>query len=220
MKKTPNPILFLVLTVVALAAGAGGVYWQWNSNADEQVKLDALNKQLAREKKLGSELERTIERVQLSAEQLAHLEQNVSELAYVPTLLTELEQIGADNGVKITGVRPKEEKKKPKKKPASTDKDAAKDEKPEPEPKKAYDELLVEVKGVCDYWSGMKFVAAIEKFPKIVALRSVEMNPKRIGRDATQSMLELTLEVKVFFFPAPVAPTTTAQKGPLHDELG
>lgn len=163
MSQSPNPKLFLMMAGAMLIAGSSAVFVQYSAMSKESAKVASLRKEVRDEGTMRKELDQSSARLTECSAELTHLEQSVSEDAYVPTMLTDLEKTGRENGIVVLGVRPI-----PK---AAPKKDAK-------EARKPYNELDIEVKGTGNYGSVMKFVKALNTFPKIVAARMVMLSPK------------------------------------------
>lgn len=192
MRRNLGPIIFLALTVLTFAGGVGGFYLGWTGLSKAKASLAKVRKDIRPESAVERDLKASEAKLAESQGKLEHLETSVSQREYVPTLLAELEQLGGANGLKITGVRPKEEPKKA----AKTD-----DKKEKPGKKTGYEELIVEVKGSGSFGAVYAFVVSLEKFPKIVAIRSMDLAPRRGGREDEADALEMTLELRAFLFP-------------------
>lgn len=214
MRRNLGPIVFLALTVLTFAGGVGGFYLGWTRLSKAQASLTKVKKDIRPESAVKRDLEASEVKLQESQGKLDHLETSVSQRDYVPTLLAELERLGGANGLKITGVRPKEEPKK-----AST----SDPKKEKPGKKTGYEELIVEVKGSGSFGAIYAFVVSLEKFPKIVAIRSMDLAPRRSGRDE-EGALEMTLELRAFLFPPAKTnepeESQTATKGRTVERVG
>ena len=193
MKSGKKALVYFALTGVFALVGGGMTLMLFSSNSERASELKRLKAEAKKPEELQVELEEAKLSAQSSATELAHLEQNIPELAYVPTMLKELEQFGNESGVKVYGVRPFVAVHVSKK-----GKEKKRDEKP-------YSELSIEIKGKGRYQSVMKFVDAMKSFPKIVAVRTVSLSPKHATGDSVgYSVLDVTLELRAFLFkPAP-----------------
>lgn len=191
-------MIFIALAVVTLLVGAGACFMQYGNLTDAQARLAKLRAEDKDEKTLHGELEATQAAVETAALKLNHLEQSVSQAEYVPTLLKELENIGRMNGIAVTGVRPIP-------KPAVTTK---KGEAGPTSDRKPYIELDIEVHGRGNYRSVMNFVNALQTFPKIVAARTVSMEPKSVDKNAAAGNLDATIVLRTYVFTPPKATRT------------
>ncbi len=184
MKRSRAPQLFLILAAVALAAGAGGTFLQYQELSEKWDKVAELKKSSRDPKEIQAELDKTGEELTKSRTDLDHLEKSVPAFAYVPTMLKELEQFGKTNQIEVLGVRP-------------IPKQDAKDKKKK---KQAYEEIAIEVKGRGDFKSVQQFVTALQKFPKIVGVRSVSLQPKTDPAEAALKKLDVTIELRAYLF--------------------
>jgi Tfp pilus assembly protein PilO len=211
MTKQPNPKLFLALAATALIGGSTACYFQYAQLSESEAKAASLKKQILDENGLRKKVEEGLEVVQKAESTLNHLEKGVPQFAYVPTMLRELESIGKLNGCDIYGVRPKlpkAEKTKKNSKKEGTSKKAP-----------AYTQLDIEVTGRGRYERVLNLVSALEAFPKIVAVRAIDMTPKKTGKEGTGEVnLEFTISLRAFVFPPEpedgpaVSPTAAASR--------
>ena len=205
--KYANPVFFMILAIGAIAAGGGISYWQYSNVESLSTQADKLRKDLGSKNELQGRLEQSKQEWDQASLELTHLESTVSTVEYVPTLLQDLQKTGESCHLIIEGVRPVPKVDNKKKPTDHTDN-------PTDNPvRKVYEELDVEVKCKGSFRNTMDFVKKLENFPKIVAVRQMNINPK-IGLDGkTIDSLETTVRIRVFVFPtapgaAVHAPTT------------
>ncbi len=197
MSRGQNPRTLVLLTAIVFVVGAGTVYWQYSSMSAAADRLASVKKTLADASKLEAQVTETSARLAESQEQLNHLEKGVPEVAYIPTLLTEIEQVGRQCGIQVTGVKPTMVKPEEQK-----EGDAPKDAKPKP--KKPYDEIEIDVTGRGSFGAVQSLLAALNRFPKIVSVRSVDIAPKR-DVNGMANVLDATLKLRAYVFRAPKA---------------
>lgn len=185
----PNPKLFAILAGVTLVGGLGACYWQYGQIGDLSGKVASLKKEDKDDKTVQAELAAALESLSEGQAKLDHLEKSVSQAAYVPTLLKELETAGRGNGIAVLGVRP-------------IPKVEVKDKEGKPvRDKKPYTELGIEVRGRGNYRAVLSFVNALQTFPKIVAAKTISLTPKNDPTaKATGVNLEVTIELKTYLF--------------------
>ena len=179
---------YFVLTGVMAAVWLGGGFFLYSGNSEKEAQVEALRKDARDTKELEAELASVKKEAVENASKLAHLEKGIPELAYVPTMLKELEAFGKEHGINVTGVRPV-----PKAEPRGKSK----------EERKPYQELTIEVKGRGPYRSVMQFTSALKKFPKIVAARTINLSPKNDQREGEANgprNLDVTWELRAFLF--------------------
>lgn len=192
MSATPKAPLFMALACLSFVVGGGAVYWQYSQLEESQAQVESLAKKLKDAKAIENQLKDSAGKLQESSEKLKHLEKGVPEVAYVPTLLTELENVGKQHGIEVLGVRPL---------PPKADPKAKAGEPGEPKAKKSYEELDIEVKGRGKFASVLQFLAALQTFPKIVAVRTATLTPKRELNDKGIASLDVTVELRAYLFP-------------------
>lgn len=196
MKTGPNPKIFMVLTAVTLLVGSGLTYMQYNSYTEATSEVERLRAEAKDAEEVERELQVAIDRLNETRGKLVHLEQSVAEMVYVPTLLKELENLGTQCGIQVTGVRPI---------PRQAVKTASvKDETSGTKKvRKPYNELDIEVKGRGNYKAVLQFINGLTTFPKIVAARTVSLQPKVDHRNlGGKPMLDCTIELRSYLFPA------------------
>jgi len=210
LSTTPNPLVWIVLSGVAFMGGIAACGFQYGARTAEAVKLATLERNLKDEKKIQRQMEESATKLAVSQSKLRHLELGVPEMAYIPTLLTEVEVIGRRNGILVTGVRPKDP---PKVKKKANDEEGDKDKPKEAKP--SYQQMIVEITGTGSYASILSFARALEQFPKIVAIQRLSLEPKREMKMKGAGLLEITAELRLFAFP-PIPTerdTKTTQRG-------
>ncbi|MCA1948469.1 MAG: type 4a pilus biogenesis protein PilO [Armatimonadetes bacterium] len=194
-RKAPN-VKAIGITMVALTvAGLGLCAYQYSALSDVSAKAESLAKEVQEQASIAKRAEDTASRMERTAARLAHLELSVSQAAYIPTMLTELERTGQQSGLVVLGVRPIEA-------PKPTSKDS-KDGKESPKKRKPYQELDIEVKGRGPYRAALNFLKALQSFPRIVAVRSLTLSPKsQAGASAdVKPELDFTITIRTFVFP-------------------
>ena len=198
MKRAPNMRVVTAITIVACVGGVGACFYQYSALNDAQARVDSVQKKAKSEKTLQAQAVRTANQLKECTDRLAHLEQSIPEVAYVPTLLKDLETVGRANGLEVLGVRPvpKTDKKDDKSKSSDS--------------KKPYQELKIEIKCRGNYHAVLGFVKALKNFPKIVAARAITLAPKSEANTTTVSRLDATIELKTYAFPPADGPKTAS----------
>ena len=202
MKRGPNPKTYMLMAVGTpvqredrgavgtLVLGVGASYFGYSQMSGVQGEVATLKSEVKDEKAVQQELDAAKTKLDECAVKLKHLEANVPQLAYIPTLMTELEKSGKAFGIKILGVRPMVKQTGMGKKESD----------PTTGTKKAYEEMSIEVKGLGTYGSVMRWIESLQNFPKIVAARSVQLSPKmEAGQQGTS--LDMTVELRAYVFP-------------------
>ncbi|HXH60865.1 MAG TPA: type 4a pilus biogenesis protein PilO [Fimbriimonadaceae bacterium] len=203
MSKTINAKTVGLVAGIVFLFGGGATYYQYNAVADEKTKVADLEKQVPSQKELQQELADSQAKLAEFRSKVSHLEANVPDVAFVPTLLKELEQIGISNDIKVIGVRPMPEVATP----TPPNEDGHKVEK-----KKDYDEINIEIKGRGTYDSVKAFLDSLQTFPKVIAVKTVSLSPQRDMGDHGAQQVEATVNIVAYVFPFEFV-SPDAQKG-------
>ena len=196
MRKTPNPKMFILLTVATVIVGAGISFYEYGIVQSSQDQVAKLRKESLDQAELENHLRSSQTQLQECSASLNHLEMNVPAMDYVPTMLKELEDVGKQSGLEVLGVRPV----------PSTEATGVKGSKKKD--KKAYNTLDIEVTCRGTYKAAKTFVQALQTFPKIVAARTVAMTPKVDSKTANQApKLDVTISLRSYLFADKNAPT-------------
>lgn len=226
-------ILIAVAAVIFLGcafACFGAMQWIKGLNTER----DAAEKQVADGRKIA-QTQRDSENKYLDTRaQIRCLEASVSTQAYVPTLLKQIERLGKSVDLKVLGVRPKAPDPN-----AGLAKKVASDGASQggqagaapggapgaagaagapaaqkPEPPKPYDELEVDLELEGEYMNAIDFLYRLTSFPKIMAVKSIQMNPGGDTSLLSSPVLNIRMTVTAFVFKEG-APTTqpAAQPG-------
>jgi Tfp pilus assembly protein PilO len=213
MKLKPSKGLIGILSavVVLIILGTGGVLW-----AQQQVltgvrsALKQRQESLQDGQRMARRQEAAREALATDEQRLRFLEASVSNEAYVPTLLKQIEDLAKRTQNSVIGVRPQAASKKPTKLQQRRDPEAQakakegdgdgegeeKEEKPEP-----YTPLEIQVNLIGTFKSAQLFIEQLERFPKIIAVEQVELRPhNETGPLAatTSNRLEVNLKVTAF----------------------
>lgn len=192
MRRGPNPKTFMFMAIGTFILGLGASYMGYSQVTAAQGEVASLKAEVKDEKEVQSELDTAKAALDECSIKLQHLEQGIPELAYIPTLMTELEKTGKQFGIKVLGVRPM----------VKEANNAVKTDEGGGPQKKAYQELSIEVKGIGTYGSVMRWVNSLQQFPKIVAARSVQLSPK-VDPGKGSNELDMTVELKAYVFKQP-----------------
>lgn len=176
----------LLLAVAVFAIGGGLVYWQYSARNTAQQRVSALEAEMPDEGEMQTQLEESQSQLAEYRTKLEHLEKSIPSVAYVPTLLKELEVIGKQNNILVTGVRPVPTP------PSLQD-----------QGEKPYQELEIDITGQGTYQAVMDMVAALQTFPKILAVETVNLAPRQNARAKTKD-LDASVRLKAYVFKDPV----------------
>lgn len=173
----------MAMAIGVIAVGGGLVYWQFSSRDSAKTRVDSLRLQVPNESELKDNLEKSATELAEFRVQLDHLEKSVPSTAYIPTLLMELEKVGSDNKISVNGVRPIL---------AASGADDGDADKP-------YQELEIDIIGQGSYGSVMDLVAALQRFPKIMAVKTIGLTPQT-NIQSKSSDLDATVRLRAFVF--------------------
>ena len=193
MKRRHNAKFWLLMTALGFVGGACLVGFQFSGLNADKARVEALRKQVLDESEVQAELLKSQQDLDQAKTRLTHLEQGIPSTAYVPTMLQDLEKIGKESGIDVTGVRPVP------KVAGSTP--AQSGDGTQAVSKPAYDELSIEVKGRGTYAAVQKFVQALQTFPKIVGSRTVEITPDSDQKLQAQGIVDITVGLRAYLFP-------------------
>jgi Tfp pilus assembly protein PilO len=198
-KRGPNPKIFLILTILTVLAGSALSYMQFTAYGQTKSSVETLKSTAKDPADVQQELDEAIAKLNDTRAKLTHLEMSVPEMEYVPTMLKELEKLGTDCGIQVNGVRPIP---RPQAAPSKNENGEV-----SKKARKPYNELSIEVRGRGNYASVMKFIEGLTTFPKIVAVRTVSLQPKteanqKPGQAPPSPKLDVTFELRSYLFPA------------------
>ncbi|MBX3095289.1 MAG: type 4a pilus biogenesis protein PilO [Fimbriimonadaceae bacterium] len=185
-----NPVM--IIAVAVFLFGGLLAYWQYNVKEAAQARYQQLEAEVPTKEEVDAELAQTSQDLEKYRENLAHLEKSVPPQAYVPTMLSELESLGKLNRIAVTGVRP-----------VAKQAQSRRDQENEQQNKKAYQEVEIDITGTGQYNDVMALVDQLKGFPKIVAVRTVSLTPKKEANAAAQGILESTIRLRAYVFAAP-----------------
>jgi len=212
-RATKGTITMLGVGLAVMLVGFGSVLWLQRTLTDGAARvlhsrLDEVSdgQRIARRQALARNL------LEEDRSRLRFLEIGVSDKAYVPTLLKQVEELGAATRNRVLGVRPQaaaaaqtrlQQRRDPEsqaageKRPGETGPDGA----PVEEPEEPYERLGIEVSIVGTYATSQDFIARLTRFPKIIAVDEVSIQPHRATspREAV-SLASLDVKIKVTAF--------------------
>jgi Tfp pilus assembly protein PilO len=181
-------LVFLVLMGVSILGSVFGIYYMMGVWSRQGKVVVELQQELDSSRGAAADLERTEEDLQAIQVRLNHLEAGVPEMEYVPTLLKELEGVGRRHEIEVIGVRP-----------APPEGPSQRNRLEKEVKKKPYEELNIEVKGRGQYGDVLRFVKALNSFPKVVAVRTLSMQPRTAAQGETGE-LEVTINLRAYLF--------------------
>ncbi len=182
--------------VVVLLAGAGVIYWQYTGFSELQAQVQAAEKQVEEGRTIAQRLEQTQQRYQNMVQQLQHLELSVSERAYIPTLLKQLESTAKSYQLTVLSVRPSNT-------PADQKKaqpEGEEDQKTEKKPAEPYEKQTIDVSVVGKFWDVMRFTENLTRFPKILAVERLQLRPRQRKNPNDPFEVEAQFTLNAFIF--------------------
>jgi Tfp pilus assembly protein PilO len=208
----------LILACVALFVK------QQQSLAVVNAELEAKKKQVEEGAALASRLDSTLKLLQGDRDQLKFLEAALPNVAYVPTLLKQVEDLARATHNEVRGVRPRIEVKPPPRRDRRSDPEAeakgAEAEKQksdaeagtkEPDP---YDKLKIQLTFTGGYQDCLQFIQRLTAFPKIVAVDDVALHP-RVEEDASHPRIDVELNLTAY-----ILQDKASQKTPVLPDQG
>ncbi|MFQ3548373.1 MAG: type 4a pilus biogenesis protein PilO [Armatimonadota bacterium] len=195
-------LFFACIMIYVLGAGKLKAVESEMQAKEEQVKTAAKTAQLLEKSKL--------EYLDARA-QIDFLEVSVSDQAYVPTLLKQLEYLGKETNLRVIGVKPQADSEGQTRRSLSSAKEASEGNvdqaskskkkvegsEEEVESKTPYNELKIDVEATGKYMNALDFIYKLTRFPKIIAVNSVQIYPS--ASDIMGSP-ELNIKVNVTAF--------------------
>jgi Tfp pilus assembly protein PilO len=170
----------------------------------------------AKERKVtqGKEIAQKLEESKLdyldARSQIRFLESSVATSAYVPTLLKQLESLGKSVNLNVIGIRPEAPKKQPGARKLSSGAQAANgnieaasgqnaqtNSQSAKKPAQPYDELNIDIEVEGKYMNALDFIYKLTSFPKIIAIKSVQMGPGS-GEVVSSPLLNIKMSITAY----------------------
>jgi Tfp pilus assembly protein PilO len=191
VKNQTNTKALILFSMAVLAMGGGATYFQYNTVQEAKARAAELQAQVPSQDDLERNLSESQTKLTEYQAKLAHLEGSVPDVAYIPTLMKELERIGIEHGIVVTGVRPAPIVAAPTMPGEGTLKEAKKD----------YSEVQIEIKGRGRYDDIKSLLDALQKFPKVIAVKTVGLSPMRDTAQNSVTHIEVVINVVAYVFP-------------------
>lgn len=192
MNRRHNAKFWLLMTGLAVIGGASLVGFKYSSLNADKDHINKLKAETQSQSSVQQQLDKSQKDLDDAKASLTHLEQGVPSTAYVPTMLQQLQVTGQSCGIAVTGVRPSVK--------SPTQAAAPPADGSQTLTKPAYDSLDIEVKGRGDYGSALKFIKALETFPKIVGVRTIDIVPCSDPGEAKLGHVDLTVGLRAYLF--------------------
>ncbi|MCS6830517.1 MAG: type 4a pilus biogenesis protein PilO [Armatimonadota bacterium] len=186
----------LTLCIVVLLGGVAAIYWQYTGYSELQGRVLAAEKQVEEGKTIAQRLEHTQQQYQNVLQKLQHLELSVSERAYIPTLLKQLEASAKARRLRVLSVRPASAQPEPK---AQQENDEQKGEE-QKKPAEPYEKQVIDVSVRGQFWDVMRFTEDLTRFPKILAVERVQFRPNQRKEPTDPFEVETQFTLSAFIF--------------------
>lgn len=187
----------LLMATAVVLVGGGLVYWQYTARTEAEARVASIQAELPDPAELETKLNDVQAKLEESGARLQHLEKSLPNVAYVPTLLKELETVGEQNQLSITGVRP------------IFNTGAPVEETP---PDATFTELQIDITGQGTYRAVMDMVAALRTFPKIISVENLALAPRQDLQNRSRE-LDATIRLRAFVFKEPIVDPNAAIPG-------
>jgi Tfp pilus assembly protein PilO len=187
MKKGLETKTMLLISAFSLVLGGAAVFVQYGSRAEAYSQKAAVESEVPDGKKLMGELREAKSQLAVRTAKLQHLEKDIPNVAYIPTMLRELEQVGLQSSLEVTGVRPVPPR------PSSVG-----DSRPQ---SNRWEEVYIDVRGRGDFAAAMDLVDRLKSFPKVVELETISLKPKYKEVSPNYEYIDTVFRIKAFVFP-------------------
>lgn len=183
-------VLIIIAVVIFFGCSLGylAVAGKLRSTAAE---MQAKEKKVTESKEIAQKLEESKLDYLDARSQIRFLESSVTTSAYVPTLLKQIESLGKSVNLNVIGVRPEAPKEQPGARKLSSGAQAANGNIEAASQQTAqangqnvkkqavppYDELNIDIEVEGKYMNALNFLYKLTSFPKIIAVKSVQMDP-------------------------------------------
>ncbi len=194
-------VALLALGVVVV--GGGLIYWQFSNRSTAQARVARLQLELPNAEEINAQLATSQEELENYRIRLEHLEKSLPQEAYIPTLLKELETVGAQNNLTITGIRPILQ-------PTTDELDDDADG--------AYQKLDIDITAQGTYRAVLEMIASLKTFPKILAVTTIALQPRQDMKNGANE-LDATIRLRAFVFKEPLAPVPGSSEDKADNEL-
>ena len=195
------PILLGAAGVVLL--GGGGILVGLNSKLTTlQTSAQQKDAEVSSSEQIAHRYQTTLDNYNQTQAHIQYLESSVSDRAYVPTLLAQIQALAAQTHLSVAAIRPTASAPVavPAPAPASGGDGgvpSASVKKPVPPP---YDTMDVAVDVAGSYADTSMFLYSLTRFPKIVSVDSVQMHPGSAPKGGGPAPITTNLKLTAFMF--------------------
>jgi hypothetical protein len=193
------------LALVVLATG--GLLWVQNNALTETLRqVEAKEAEVQDGQRRERRREEALSTLEADREQLRFLESGVSDAAYVPTLLKQIEELAVQTNNRVLGVQPQRVQEAPNRLQQRRDPEAqasgegGADDKEKPQKAEPYTPLGIQITLVGGYRSTQAFIERLTQFPKIVAVEEMQLRPHRGGPSEKDASALLDVEINLVAF--------------------
>jgi Tfp pilus assembly protein PilO len=224
LKPGKNTVILLSAVLIGIFVVTGGLWvLQSQAMADTQKKLEVKIQELNDGRAVAQRRDHARTALETDRLQLRYLEKSVSDAAYVPTLLKQIEDLAASTHNKVLSVRPDGGSSGPSKIQQRRDPEAQakgeaskKDEdKKEAQPTAPYTPMAIKISLTGGFKSTQEFIQRLNRFPKIVAVDEVQIRPHAANKSSAPTsapLLDIELRITAFVMKEslPFRPAVTA----------
>lgn len=179
-----------LMALATLLVGGGLIYWQYNNRSAAQSRVASLEAELPDIEQVQADLATSQQELEDYRIRLEHLEKSLPKEAYIPTLLKELEVVGKERNLTVTGIRPILQ---PNVVGATPDEDAG------------YQKLDIDITGQGTYRAVLEMIASLKNFPKILSVTTIAIQPRR-DLQSKSNELDATIRLRAYVFKEALAP--------------
>ncbi|QYK52832.1 MAG: type 4a pilus biogenesis protein PilO [Fimbriimonadaceae bacterium] len=180
-----------LLALATLLVGGGLIYWQYNNRSAAQSRVASLEAELPDIEQVQADLATSQQELEDHRIRLEHLEKSLPKEAYIPTLLKELEMVGKERNLTVTGIRPILQ-------PNTVGSPVAEDD-------SGYQKLDIDITGQGTYRAVLEMIASLKSFPKILSVTTIAIQPRR-DMQSKSNELDATIRLRAYIFKEALAP--------------
>lgn len=192
--------------LITLLLGIGSAYFPYSMISEAQNHLAERQKALEQARQAPGQLRILQAQLEQTQRNLAFLERGVSEAAYIPTMLKQIEDTARALNLKIVAIRPQQ--------PAQNNTGGGQND-AKKQQAKPYEEQMIEISLQGHFWSLMSFLKQLDEYPKILAVQTMNLQAKSTTQQTadTNPELEAKFTVKAFIFRNSPPTTQNSQNG-------
>lgn len=179
----------------------GSVYLPFSFLQEAQQQTEERQKQLEQARQSPQQLRILQQQLETAQRELRFLEEGVSQAAYIPTMLKQIEQVAKQLDMKIVAIRPQQNNQTNTATQNQQNRSEQQANTQQPA-KKAYEEQLIEINLQGKFWSLTSFLKRLDEFPKILAVQTLNAQTKlKPEQESVNPDLDIRMTVKAFIFP-------------------